>query len=154
MRTNKVLNHGAHEITSDADDPVLRMTAVGKELWAEGADRFVARLRSEEFGQTIGQPLPGKSPEELGQAVWSRIEARQGEEFRTVRGLPFTYRVEGNGIWFFRSGKRVEMRLARNQVNEAISRCPLQKTTEIKDLVDFAYLFALLMDPRIRGQAW
>jgi hypothetical protein len=62
--------------------------------------------------------------------------------------------VEGAGIWFFRDGRRINRKLTRTQVEVAIARCPLTSTTEIKDLMDFAYLFALLMDARIRGEAW
>lgn len=86
--------------------------------------------------------------------MWRRIEKHQREPFQTARGLPFTFAVEGNGIWFFRDTKRVNRKLTRAQVEVAISRCPLRSTTEIKDLMDYAYLFALLMDERIRGQAW
>ena len=38
-------------------------------------------------------------------------------------------------------------------VNEYSDRL-LASTTEIKDLMDFAYLFAVLKDGRIRGQEW
>jgi hypothetical protein len=68
--------------------------------------------------------------------------------------LPFTFEVEGSGIWFFREGRRINRKLTRTQAEAAISRCPLGSTTEIKDLMDYAYLFALLMDPRIRRAAW
>jgi hypothetical protein len=68
--------------------------------------------------------------------------------------LPFTFEVEGSGIWFFLEGGRINRKLTRGQVDIAISRCPLKSTTEIKDLMDYAYLFALLMDRRIRGDAW
>ena len=95
------------------------------------------------------------NPEQrLAEEVWRRIESHQGDEFHTVRGLPFTYEVEGAGIWFFRDGRRINRKLTRTQVEVAISRCPLTSTTEIKDLMDFAYLFALLGDPRIRSEAW
>jgi len=86
--------------------------------------------------------------------VWRRIESHQREEFHTSRGLPFTFDVAGAGIWFFREGRRINRKLTRTQVDVAVSRCPLASTTEIKDLMDYAYLFALLMDPRIRSGAW
>jgi hypothetical protein len=62
--------------------------------------------------------------------------------------------VEGAGIWFFRDGRRINRKLTRTQVEAAIARCPLTSTTEIKDLMDYIYLFALLTDARIRGEAW
>jgi hypothetical protein len=68
--------------------------------------------------------------------------------------LPFTFELEGTGIWFFRDGKRVNRKLSRTQFEVALSRCPLKTTSEIKELMDYPYLFALLSDPRIRGQEW
>jgi hypothetical protein len=59
-----------------------------------------------------------------------------------VTGLPFTFEVEGTGIWFFRNGKRINRKLTRSQFEVALSRCPLAHTTEIKDLIDYPYLFA------------
>jgi hypothetical protein len=133
-------------------DPLLSMLGVGQQIWeSEPADQFVERLRSEE-------PVsPGPSRiqnQDLMDAAWQRIRQHQGELFHTTRGLPFTFEIEGNGIWFFRNRKRVNRKLTKSQVATAVSRCPLKSTTEIKDLMDFAYLYALLMDPRIRGQAW
>jgi len=130
------------------------MRGVGKHLWElESGDVFIERLRADEPGPP---PQNGRREpaEDLTQAIWRRIEQHQRERFETSRGLPFTFEVEGAGIWFFRDGRRINRKLARGQVEQAIQRCPLQSTTEIKDLMDYAYLFALLMDPRIREKAW
>jgi hypothetical protein len=139
----------------EKDDPVLLMLGVGKELWeSESGDRFIERLRSEDLADSplFEKHEPGAP--NLPEAVWRRIESHQGEEFRTVEELPFTYRVEGAGIWFWRNGKRINRKLTRTQVDKAVSRCPLRATTEIKDLMDPSYLFGLLMDRRIRADAW
>ena len=139
----------------EADDPVLLMLGVGKQLWEqESGDSFIERLRSEAPAASPFIRQPEKPEQSLPEAVWRRIESRQGEEFHTARGLPFTYEVEGSGIWFFRDGRRINRKLTRTQVEVGISRCPLTSTTEIKDLMDYPYLFALLMDPRIRSEAW
>lgn len=137
------------------EDPILAMLGVGRELWeAEPGDAFVERVRSE------GPPAPPPtqrstdSAEGLSDAVWRRVSSHQGHQFQTVRGLPFTFEVEGSGIWFFRDGKRINRKLTRAQFDVALSRCPLTNTTDIKDLMDFSYLFALLMDPRIKQHAW
>lgn len=140
---------------SESNDPVLRMLGVGKQLWeGEPGDRFIERLRSEDV-----PPLPSGrrlevATENVTESVWRRINRHQGEEFQTATRLPFTYEVQGNGIWFFRAGRRINRKLSRNQVEVAVARCPLTSTTEIKDLIDYPYLFALLMDKRIRGEAW
>ena len=131
------------------------MLGVGKEMWEhESGDSFVARLRAEEILEPPVQNESAMGVKDLLPTVWSRIEEHQGEPFHTATGLPFTYQVEGNGVWFFRNKKRINRKLTRKHIDEAISRCPLKSTTEIKDLMDFAYLFAMLMDRRIRGQAW
>ena len=139
---------------SETADPVLLMVGVGKQLWeSESGDKFIERLRSEELAPPPNDPQ-GPAAENAPEKVWRRIEGHQGEEFKTATKLPFTYAVEGAGIWFFRNGRRINRKLSRSQVNKAIARCPLTSTTEIKDLMDYAYLYALLMDTRIRGQAW
>lgn len=153
--TEETRNARSGSVCTDPDDPVLAMVGVGEELWAvEPGDQFVERLRSEE-------PLPPPAPlvppvrsQDLHDKVWQRILEHQGEPFRTVTGLPFTYEVEGNGIWFFRDGRRINRKLPRRHVNKAVDRCPLGATTDIADLFDFAYLFALLKDGRIRGNDW
>jgi hypothetical protein len=138
--------------SNETEDPVLSMLGVGSYLWeSESGEKFVERLRSEDPTAT---PPRADPDEDLPDAVWGRISQFQGEQFHTARRLPFTFEVEGNGIWFFREGKRINRKLTRAQVDLAISRCPLNSTTEIKDLMDYAYLYALLVDRRIRGDAW
>jgi hypothetical protein len=142
---------------SNVDDPVLAMLGVGMHLWSdEPGDRFIERLRSEEepptsAGDAGSSAVAGQGIENT---IWGRLLAHQGDEFRTATGLPFRYSVEGGGIWFFREERRINRKLARSQVETAIARCPLSSTTEIKDLMDYPYLFALLRDARIRGDFW
>ena len=143
------------ELRSGTQDPVLSMLGVGRHLWEqESGERFIERLRSEDSAVPPPESHPVKPTEDLPQAVWRRIEQFQGEQFFTRKGLPLTYAVEGNGIWFFRNGERINRKLTRAQVDVGISRCPLKSTTEINDLMDYPYLFAVLMDQRIRGEAW
>lgn len=138
-----------------ANDPVLAMLGVGRQLWElEPGDSFVERLRSEDLPALPIAHRSATLAENLPEAVWRRVAIHQGEQFQTVRGLPFTYEIEGAGIWFFRDGKRVNRKLTRSQFEVALSRCPLKSTTEIKDLMDYPYLFAVLRDGRIREQAW
>ena len=143
------------EQATDANDPVLSMVGVGRQLWeGEPGDHFVERLRSEDLPvPSAVHPSPGPTGN-LPATVWQRIVSHQGKQFQTVRGLPFTFEVEGGGIWFFRDGKRVNRKLTRTQFEVALSRCPLTRTTEISDLMDYPYLFAVLSDRRIRGQEW
>ena len=139
----------------ETSDPVLLMLGVGKQLWKhEPGDRFVERLRSEDLPPSPFEGRLDAPAENAPESVWHRIKSHQGEEFKTATRLPFTYEVEGAGIWFFRNGQRINRKLSRTQVDKAIARCPLTSTTEIKDLMDYPYLFALLMDARIRREAW
>jgi len=152
----KTLNKNEpQKLPRETSDPVLLMLGVGKQLWEEEpGDRFVERLRSEDLPASPPDRQSGIRVENAPESIWRRIEDHQGEEFWTARRLPFTYEVEGSGIWFFRDGRRINRKVSRTQVDIAISRCPLASTTEIKDLIDYPYLFALLMDKRIRGEAW
>jgi hypothetical protein len=138
-----------------ANDPVLAMLGVGRQLWdLEPGDNFVERLRSEDLPVPPAMHPSPDSAGNLAEAVWRRIVSHQGEQFQTVRGLPLTFEVEGAGIWFFRDGKRINRKLTRTQFEVALSRCPLARTTEISDLMDYPYVFAVLSDRRIRGQEW
>jgi hypothetical protein len=140
---------------SETPDAVLSMLGIGRHLWErECGDKFLERLRSEDLPATPSATQPPGTTEDLPESVWRRIQKFQGEQFFTRKGLPLTFEVEGNGIWFFREGQRINRKLTRTQVDVAISRCPLKSTTEIKDLIDYPYLFAVLMDRRIRGEAW
>ena len=131
------------------------MLGVGSQLWeTESGDSFVERLRSENVLTPPSTQLPQRPLSNLPDLVWRRVCKHQGESFQTARALPFTYEVEGAGIWFFRDGRRVNRKLRRTQFDIALSRCPLTSTTEIKDLMDYAYLFAVLKDGRIRVQEW
>ena len=136
-------------------DPVLAMLGIGRQVWeSEPGDRFVERLRSEDLAAPPPPQRPPSPAEDLPEEIWRRVVHHQGEPFQTVTGKPFTYEVEGAGIWFFRNGERVNRKLTRKQFEIALSRCPLGSTTEIKDLMDYPYLFALLKDGRVRGQNW
>jgi|ERR1035438_6033482 hypothetical protein len=155
MTNPKLISDAKQQQRQETNDPVLLMLGVGKQLWeGEPGDRFIERLRSEDLPPSPFERRLDAPAENPSESVWQRIKRHQGEEFRTVKRLPFTYEMEGAGIWFFRDGRRIERKLTRTQVDQAIARCPLHRTTEIKDLMDYSYLFALLMDARIRGEAW
>jgi hypothetical protein len=154
IKEGKETGKHKHE-QSETDDPVLLMLGVGRQLWQpESGDDFVERLRSEDPPPIPPSRQPASPKQHLPETIWHRIKRHRGEEFRTATGLPFTFDLEGAGIWFFRDGKRINRKLTRAQFEVAVSRCPLRSTTEIKDLMDYAYLFGLLKDKRIRGQEW
>jgi hypothetical protein len=78
------------------EDPLLAMLGVGQQLWEiESGDQFIERLCSEDItAPPIPQPAPN-SRADASEAVWQLIQNNQGEQFHTVRGLPFTFEVRG-----------------------------------------------------------
>lgn len=142
----------------EAVDPVIAMLGVARGAWDSvgGGEAFVRSHRrslSESLrSRQAERPAP---PLEVDKArsteVWARILSHQGQEFHTVTNLPFKYEVDGNGIWFFREGRKIDMRLSRSEVDKALARRNVRRTTDLSDLRDYPYLFALLRDPRIQG---
>jgi hypothetical protein len=102
-------------------------------------------------GWSSAVPKPGANSDT--EDVWKRVVKHQGDEFKTVTGLPFTYEVEGaSGIWFYRSGSRINRRLGKRELESALKRCPLLGPTDLKEFQDPSYLFGLLTDRRIIGR--
>lgn len=133
-------------------DPIRRLRGLGKEIWAGvNTDEYVNELRS--GWQALPAPSPGQTPAANSNDVWKRVVRHQGAEFRTIRGRPFTYEVEGSsGIWFFLDGRKVNRRLWRGELEDALKLCPLTAPSELKSFQDPSYLFGLLTDPRIIGR--
>ena len=82
--------------------------------------------------------------------VWRRIESHAGEEFRLVGGKVFTYEVPGN---YLRPVGRVR-HLSKTNFGKAMTRVPLANTASVSDLQGPSYVYAILMDPRIRRADW
>lgn len=105
----------------EPQDGVLAMLGVGRHLWEqEPGEKFVERLRSEDPPVPPSSNRPAVPATDLPEAVWQRIGKCQGEQFHTARRLPFTFEVEGNGVWFFRKGHRINRKLTRTQIDVAI----------------------------------
>jgi hypothetical protein len=82
--------------------------------------------------------------------VWQRIRAHAGEEFTLVRGGVFQYEKFDN---YLRPLGRVR-HLSRSNFAKALPRLPLQNTADVNDLQGPSYVFAILMDERIRATDW
>jgi hypothetical protein len=82
--------------------------------------------------------------------VWERIVAHEGETFRQIRGGEFTYAVEGHQLRLSRTNQNVP----RSHVEEALALVPLEDTVAVQHLRAPSYIFAILMDGRIRGHDW
>jgi hypothetical protein len=136
-----------------AEDPVLRMRGVGQELRAGiDADEFVASLRAGwDEGGPSQRAFAALDTRELTHLICERLSRYEGREFRTKSGLPFTYRLDPNGIWFFRGARRINQLPGRRDVETAIRKMPLDRPSDIKGCRDYAYLYGLLTDRRILG---
>lgn len=86
--------------------------------------------------------------------VWTRIERHAGQTFNTATGLPFTYRVPGDYLRISRGGREINRSLSRTNFKKASTSMPVAKPSDIKESQGSAYTWAILMDRRIRGDAW
>lgn len=82
--------------------------------------------------------------------VWARIVAHQGERFRQIRGKEFTYRIVGQGAQLSTTNQT----LPKSVIGKALQRMPVRSTTALQDLRGPSYLYAILMDPRVRQAEW
>jgi len=79
-------------------------------------------------------------------AVWQRIEANAGKEFRTKTGLPFTYEVVGTSVVPDRTGYPLHV----SNFLTAFDLLPPSGPGQINTLVRGpAYVYAILTDRRI-----
>ena len=76
--------------------------------------------------------------------LWARLTEQQGKTYYTAKGLPFTYEIKGNEIFFSRREKSV----TRSTVNHAYKRMTEESITGSKQLGVFgaSYLYPVLKD--------
>ncbi|WP_404330271.1 hypothetical protein [Mesobacillus maritimus] len=82
--------------------------------------------------------------------IWNRVLEHEGQVFKQIRGGEFTYRVKGNVIQLNRTNRMV----SKSIFAEALKYVPLENTVPLQRLQAPSYLFAILMDHRIRGNDW
>lgn len=82
--------------------------------------------------------------------VWRRIETHAGEEFRLIGGRAFTYEVPGNYL----QPIGIVRHLSKRNFEKALARVPLENTSSVHDLQGPSYVYAILMDERIRRSDW
>jgi len=139
------------------EDPILSLRGLGKEIWADvDADKYVNDLRSgwEAIEPSRFPPRSGGGVSSIhgAEAIWDRVVRYQGAEFKTATRRPFTYRVDGDsGIWFIREGHVIDRRLWRGELEQALKKRPLTKTSDLQKFQCSSYLFGLLTDSRILG---
>ena len=83
--------------------------------------------------------------------IWKRIKTCQGETFKTIQNLEFSYEVTGDSL----IPSRTEYKLSKSDVKKALERVPLKGPGEITDDVRGpSYIWAILHDSRISNNEW
>ena len=82
--------------------------------------------------------------------VWSRIEAETGKTFRQIRGGEFTYRIQSGQLIPDRTNRIIP----RSDFEKAFKLVPLKSTVSVQSLQGPSYIYAVLMDQRIRKLDW
>ena len=78
--------------------------------------------------------------------IWEKVKQHQGEIFHTVRGLEFTYRVEGEKVIHTLSTETIP----RSAFEKAELMAP-QKPSDLHNAVwGPSYVYAIITDPRLR----
>ena len=82
--------------------------------------------------------------------VWSRIASHVGEEFTQILGGTFRYSLVGSSLLPDRTNRL----LPKAQFEKALCLVPFRSTTELQQFQGPSYIYAILMDPRIRRGDW
>ena len=82
--------------------------------------------------------------------VWGRIMINEGEVFTQKTGKQFSYDVMGNAIKLSTTNQNV----SKNHFEKALEFVPLEKTSVINHLRAPSYIYAILMDQRIKQNDW
>ena len=83
-------------------------------------------------------------------AVWKRVIAHQGEYFYQIRGKEFTYSVNTSAL----TPSTTNRNLPKCDFESALAFVPLQNTVPLQNLQGPSYIYAILMDIRIRQTEW
>jgi hypothetical protein len=82
--------------------------------------------------------------------VWKRIEAHSGEVFTQIRGGEFSYQTHHGYIELDRTNQNI----TKSDFEEAYHLLPLPNTVPVQHLRGPSYIYAILMDSRIRLGDW
>lgn len=83
--------------------------------------------------------------------IWNLVVLLAGQQFRTKRGLPFTYKVRGASV----VPSRTAYQISQADFQTVYTLVPLTGPGEVNTLVRGpAYVWAILHDHRVSGGAW
>ena len=105
--------------------------------------------------QTAGSESKAIAPDDHAdrdiEVVWARILAHQGQVFHQAKGQAFTYEVVGNAL----VPSTTKARIYKSQFAKALEHVPFGKVSDVPpDVFGPSYVYAILMDPRIRQNDW
>jgi hypothetical protein len=82
--------------------------------------------------------------------VWNNIVMNEGNIFRTITDLPFTYRMGNECLIPIRNDVPVRQSLTKQNFERAFELLPFNSPSAINNIIRGpAYVYALLHDPRI-----
>jgi hypothetical protein len=84
------------------------------------------------------------------ETIWQRIKDHEGETFRQIRGGAFSYACARSHI----APDRTKQNIAKAHFAEALAYVPLRNTVPVQHLRGPSYIYAILMDQRIRRHDW
>jgi hypothetical protein len=84
------------------------------------------------------------------ETLWTRLTQHQGETFRQIRGGEFTYQLTDRAL----TPDRTDWSIPRSAFVEALGLVPLENTKAVQHLFGPSFLYAVLMDPRLRRTDW
>ena len=82
--------------------------------------------------------------------AWSRIQHNAGEKFRQIRGGEFSYAIKNGAVIPDRTNRQIP----RSNFLTAFDLLPFENTSRLQSLQGPSYIYAILMDKRIRGNDW
>ncbi len=78
--------------------------------------------------------------------IWNRIKSHEGEIFCQIRGKKFIYSVIGSAL----IPEGINQNIPRAHFKKALVLLPLENTVPVQHLRGPSYIYAILMDKRIR----
>ena len=83
--------------------------------------------------------------------VWPRIIANEGKAFKQKLGQEFTYTIKGDTI----VPSTTKWNIPKSSFEKALEFVPLEKVAAITRVCQGpSYVYAILMDQRIRNDLW
>jgi hypothetical protein len=83
-------------------------------------------------------------------AIWRRVVSCQGETFLQKRGGRFKYEIVGSVLHL----DRTDQTISKGHLEKTLEFLPFESTAVIRQFRAPSYIYAILMDERIRQGDW